>query len=54
LLTKAARSPSAKSAFYAQSGVEVFVTTPDELARFQADETRKWGEIIKKAGIEKE
>lgn len=54
LLTKAARSPSAKSAFYAQSGVEVFVTAPDELARFQADETRKWGEIIKKAGIEKE
>jgi tripartite-type tricarboxylate transporter receptor subunit TctC len=54
LLTKAAKSPSAKSGFYAQSGVEVFVTSPEELARFQADETRKWGEIIRKAGIEKE
>ncbi|WP_019142610.1 Bug family tripartite tricarboxylate transporter substrate binding protein [Noviherbaspirillum massiliense] len=53
-LTKAAKSPAAKSAFYAQSGVEVFVTTPEELAQFQAEETRKWGEIIKKAGIEKE
>lgn len=54
LLTRAAKSQSAKAAFYAQSGVDVFVTTPEELARFQADETRKWGEIIRKAGIEKE
>jgi tripartite-type tricarboxylate transporter receptor subunit TctC len=54
LLTKAAQSPAAKSAFYAQSGVDVFVTSPDELARFQADETKKWGEIIRKANIEKE
>jgi tripartite-type tricarboxylate transporter receptor subunit TctC len=54
LLTKAAQSPSAKSAFYAQSGVDVFVTSPEDLAKFQASETRKWGEIIKKANIEKE
>jgi len=54
LLSKAAKSPAAKSAFFGQSGVEVFVTSPEELARFQAEETRKWGEIIRKAGIEKE
>lgn len=54
LLTKAARSPSAKAAYYAQSGVDIFVTTPEELAQFQASETKKWGEIIRKAGIEKE
>lgn len=53
LLTRAAQSPSAKSAFYGRSGVDVFVTTPGELAKFQAEETRKWGEIISKAGIEK-
>jgi tripartite-type tricarboxylate transporter receptor subunit TctC len=54
LLTKAAKSPAAKSAFYASSGTEVFVTTPDELGKFQLAESRKWGDIIKKAGIEKE
>ncbi|MEB2400723.1 MAG: tripartite tricarboxylate transporter substrate binding protein [Alcaligenaceae bacterium] len=53
LLTRAAQSPGAKSAFYGRSGVDVYVTTPDELSKFQADETRKWGEIITKAGIEK-
>ena len=54
LLSRAAKSPSAKAAFYANSGTEVFVTTPEELAAFQADESKKWGEIIRKAGIEKE
>ena len=53
LLTKAAKSDTAKSAYYEKSGVEVFVTTPEELGKFQAEETRKWGEIISKAGIEK-
>jgi len=54
MLTKAAKSPSAKNGFYATSGTEVFVTTPAELASFQMEESKKWGEIIKKAGIEKE
>jgi len=53
MLTDAAKSDTAKSAFYERSGVEVFVTSPEELARFQAEETKKWGEIIGKAGIEK-
>jgi tripartite-type tricarboxylate transporter receptor subunit TctC len=54
LLTKAAKSRSANNAFYATSGTEVFLTSPDELAKFQLAESKKWGEIIKKAGIEKE
>ena len=53
LLTKAAKSPAAAT-FFTGSGTEVFTTTPDELARFQADESKKWGAIIKAANIEKE
>jgi tripartite-type tricarboxylate transporter receptor subunit TctC len=54
LLTRAAKSPGANSAFYAMSGTEVFTTSPQELGKFQVDESIKWGGIIKKAGIEKE
>jgi tripartite-type tricarboxylate transporter receptor subunit TctC len=54
LLTKAGKSPAANSAFYAMSGVEVFTTSPEEMAKFQLAESKKWGEIINKAGIEKE
>lgn len=54
LLSRAAKSPAANSAFYVTSGTEVFVTSPEELAKFQAAESQKWGEIIRKAGIEKE
>jgi len=53
MLTKAAKSPAAAT-FYNGSGTEVFTTTPDELARFQAEESKKWGAIIKAANIEKE
>lgn len=54
LLSRAAKSPAASSSFYATSGTEVFVTSPEELAKFQTAESQKWGEIIRKAGIEKE
>ncbi|MBL0917751.1 MAG: tripartite tricarboxylate transporter substrate binding protein [Hydrogenophaga sp.] len=40
--------------FFASSGGEVFPTTPDELGKFQATETAKWGQVIKAAGIEPE
>lgn len=40
--------------FFASSGGEVFPTTPDELGKFQAAETAKWGKVIKAAGIEPE
>lgn len=53
LFAKAAKSPTAAT-FYTNSGVDPFITTPDELARFQASESKKWEEIVRKAGIEKE
>lgn len=53
LLAKAARSNTAAT-FYTGSGTDVFLTTPEELARFQNAESQKWGAIVKKAGIEKE
>jgi tripartite-type tricarboxylate transporter receptor subunit TctC len=54
LLVKAAKSEAAKTSFYEPSGTEVFTTTPEELAKFQADESQKWGRIVKAAGIEAE
>lgn len=53
LLSKAAKSQTAAT-FYTNSGVDPFITTPEELAKFQAAESKKWEEIVKKAGIEKE
>jgi tripartite-type tricarboxylate transporter receptor subunit TctC len=53
MLTKAAKSPAAAT-FYNGSGTEAFTTSPDELARFQAEESKKWGIIIEAANIEKE
>ncbi|MDH6165375.1 tripartite-type tricarboxylate transporter receptor subunit TctC [Variovorax boronicumulans] len=54
LLVKAAKSESAKTGFYEPTGTEVFTTSPEELARFQAGESQKWGRIVKAAGIEAE
>jgi tripartite-type tricarboxylate transporter receptor subunit TctC len=54
LLVKAARSESARTGFYEASGTEVFTTTPEELAKFQAGESQKWSRIIKAAGIQAE
>jgi tripartite-type tricarboxylate transporter receptor subunit TctC len=53
LLTQAIKGPSAK-AFFDTAGSEAWTTTPDELAKFQAAETVKWGKVIKAAGIEAE
>lgn len=53
LLVRATASASAKG-FFASSGSEAFTSTPEGLATFQAAETRKWGQIIKAAGIEAE
>ncbi len=53
LMLAAAKLPAAQQ-FYSSSGTQPFLTTPEELAQFQASETRKWGEIIRKANIEKE
>jgi len=53
LLVQATDSAAAKS-FFETSGVDRWTTTPDELARFQAAETTKWGKVIKAAGIDPE
>ena len=53
LLGKATKSAAAKS-FFDMAGSEAWTTTPEELARFQAAESQKWGKVIKAAGIEPE
>ena len=53
LLHVAVKGAPAK-AFFDTAGSEVWTTTSDELAKFQASETQKWGKVIKAAGIEAE
>ncbi|MES2184007.1 MAG: tripartite tricarboxylate transporter substrate binding protein [Pseudomonadota bacterium] len=53
LLGRAQRSAVA-APIYKASGTEVYVTTPAELATFQAAESKKWAQLIKDAHIEKE
>jgi len=38
----------------ADLGASVFATSPDEFGRFIADETEKWGKVIRSAGIKPE
>jgi tripartite-type tricarboxylate transporter receptor subunit TctC len=53
LLVAATKSTSAR-AFYESTGTEPVTSTSEELGRFQASESRKWGEIIKAARIQPE
>ncbi|GAB2460376.1 tripartite tricarboxylate transporter substrate binding protein [Comamonas humi] len=53
LLNTAVKSPAAQS-FFEMSGSEAWTSTPQELAKFQASETKKWGQVIKAAGIDPE
>jgi tripartite-type tricarboxylate transporter receptor subunit TctC len=53
-LLVAGTKSAATTAFFRDTGVEPWTTTPDELAKFQAAETLKWGKVIKAAGIEPE
>ena len=53
LLVAGTRSAAAKS-FYDGSGSVAWTTSPEELGRFQASETEKWGRVIKAAGIDAE
>ena len=53
LLGQAVKSAAAKS-FFESAGSEAWTTSPEELAKFQAAETQKWGKVIKAAGIEPE
>ncbi len=54
LLVHAAKSPEAAKAFYEPSGTEVATSSPEDLTKFQAAESQKWGRIIKAAGIQPE
>lgn len=53
LLVKAAKSDTAAT-FYKSTGTDVFTSSPAELAKFQGQESEKWGRIIKAAGIQPE
>jgi len=53
LLVAATRSAAAKN-FYESSGTEVVTSAPEELGKFQAAESQKWGGIIKAANIQPE
>ena len=53
LLVAGTTGPAAK-AFFESGGSEPFTTTPEGLAKFQADESQKWGKVIRAAGIEPE
>jgi len=53
VLTEASKGPAMQT-FYSTTGTTPFVTSPAELAKFQAAESEKWKGIIKKAGIEPE
>ncbi|CAG9182101.1 Bug family tripartite tricarboxylate transporter substrate binding protein [Cupriavidus pampae] len=53
MLVKAAKSETAAN-FYQSTGTEVFTSTPAELAKFQNQESAKWGRIIKSANIQPE
>lgn len=53
LLAGALKGAPAK-AFFDNARAEAWSSTPEELARFQAAETLKWGKVITAAGIEPE
>jgi tripartite-type tricarboxylate transporter receptor subunit TctC len=53
ILTSALKTSATKT-FFENSGGEAFPTTPEALAKFQLDEAKKWGKVIKAAGIEPE
>ena len=53
LLTAAAKSPATQN-FYSTTGTDPFLSTPAELAKFQAAESQRWGQVVKAAGIEPE
>ena len=53
LLVAATKGAAAKQ-FFESTGTEAVTSTPQELAKFQAGESQKWGRIIKAAKIEPE
>jgi tripartite-type tricarboxylate transporter receptor subunit TctC len=53
LLVAATKGAAARQ-FFESTGTEAVTSTPQELAKFQGDESQKWGRIIKAANIQPE
>ena len=53
LLVNGVKSAQARQ-FFEGAGAEGWTTSPEDLGKFQASETQKWGKVIKAAGIEPE
>jgi len=53
MMVAATKSESARK-FYETTGTDVATSSSDELAKFQALESAKWGRIVKAAKIEAE
>jgi tripartite-type tricarboxylate transporter receptor subunit TctC len=53
MFAKASATEAAK-AFQTRTSGEMALSTPEGLAKFQAAESRKWGEVIRAAGIQPE
>jgi tripartite-type tricarboxylate transporter receptor subunit TctC len=51
LLVAASKSASARH-FYDSTGTEAVTSSPEELGKFQGEESQKWGRIIKAANIQ--
>lgn len=54
IFSAAAKSPTARGAFYTPSGTAVKVTSAQELLDYQTKDAAVWGQIIRAAGIEPE
>ena len=53
LFISAMKKPAVKK-FVEENGMEVSTSTPDGLSVFQNAELKRWGQIIKDAGIQPE
>jgi len=53
ILVEASKGPAMQT-YYSNTGTTPFVTSTAELGKFQVEESEKWKNIIKKAGIEPE
>ena len=53
MIARASRGPAMQS-YYQMTGSQMFITQPDELARFQEAEAQKWGRVIRGARMEPE
>ena len=53
LLVAATKGAAAKT-FYESTGTEAVTSSPQDLAKFQGEESQKWGRIIKAANIQPE